>query len=98
MMALGVVVAAPTLNEDLRLGEAVEDLPAEQLVAEHGIEVLAVAVLPEGSRLNVGSLCADGGDPLPHRLGDELLAIVRPDVNGNTAQDEQIGQEVDDVG
>jgi hypothetical protein len=35
-----------TFDDDLRLGEAVEDLPVEQLVPEFRVEVLAVAVLP----------------------------------------------------
>jgi hypothetical protein len=34
MRALGVVMAPPVLNDDLGLGEAVEDLPVEQLVPE----------------------------------------------------------------
>ncbi len=74
-------MAAPALDDDLCLGEAVEDLPVEQLVAELGIEALAIAVLPRGPRLDVGCLRADGRDPLPHRPGDELRAVVGPDVN-----------------
>lgn len=46
MRALGVVVAAPSLDDDLRLGEAVKDLTVEQLIAELGVEALTVAVLP----------------------------------------------------
>jgi hypothetical protein len=38
-------VAAPALDDDLRLGEAVEDLPVQQFIAELGVEALAVAVL-----------------------------------------------------
>lgn len=56
------------------------------------------SVPPREARLDVGGPCTDGGDPLPHRRGDELRAAVRPDVIGNTAQDEQIGPGVDDVG
>jgi hypothetical protein len=40
--ALDVVVAAPDLDDDLRLGEGIEDLTVEQLVAELGVEALTV--------------------------------------------------------
>ena len=46
MWALGIVVAAPTLDDDPCLGEAVEDLTIQQFVAELGVEALAVTVLP----------------------------------------------------
>jgi hypothetical protein len=38
-------MAAPVLDDDFRLGEAVEDLSVEQLVPEFRVEALAVAVL-----------------------------------------------------
>ncbi len=40
--ALGVVVAEPGLNDDLRLGLALEGLVIEQLVAQLRVEALAV--------------------------------------------------------
>ena len=89
--------AAPALDDDLRLGKAVEDLPVEQLVAELGVEALAGSRSPMGPRLDVGGPGADGGDPVPHRLRHELRAVVGPDVIRHAAQDEQIGQDVDDV-
>jgi hypothetical protein len=42
-------------------------------------------------------LGANAGDPGLHRLGDELRFVVRVDVAGHTAQDEQVGQHVDVV-
>ena len=45
MRSLGVVVAAPGLEDDFRRGEAIEDLPVEQLVAKLGVEAFSVAVL-----------------------------------------------------
>ena len=76
MRALCVAVAAPAFDDDLRLGEAVEGLAVEQFVAELGIEALAVAVILRNSRLDVGSLRADGSDPLPRRFGDELRPVA----------------------
>lgn len=41
-----VVVPPSLFDQDLSLAEAVEELTVEQLVAEAGIEALAVSVLP----------------------------------------------------
>jgi len=73
---LGVVVSPPGFDDDLGLGEAVEDLTVEQFVAELRVEALAVAVLPRASRFDERCLCADGYDPLPYSLGDELRAVA----------------------
>ena len=97
MRALGVVVPPPGFDDDPRLGEAVEDLAVEELVAELRVEALAGAVLPRAARLDEGGLRPDGRDPLPHRLGDELGAVVRPDVARHAAEDEEVRQHVDDV-
>src|SRR5690606_2644038 len=74
------------------------DLTVEQFVAELRVEALAVAVLPRASRFDERCLCADGYDPLPYSLGDELRAVVGTDMAGHTTQDEQVRQGVDDVG
>jgi len=44
--ALRVVVPSPLLNDDPGFLQAVEDLSVQELVAEPGIEALAVSVLP----------------------------------------------------
>src|SRR5690606_37881275 len=95
---LGVVVSPPGFDDDLGLGEAVEDLTVKQFVAELRVEALAVAVLPRASWFDERCLCADGYDPLPYSLGDELRAVVGTDMAGHTTQDEQVRQGVDDVG
>src|SRR6187455_3497529 len=51
MWSLGVVVAPPCFDDDLGLGEAVEDLAVEEFVAKLRVEALAVAVLPRASGL-----------------------------------------------
>src|SRR5690606_3751821 len=95
---LGVVVSPPGFDDDLGLGEAVEDLTVKQFVAELRVEALAVAVLPRASWFDERCLCADGYDPLPYSLGDELRAVVGTDMARHAAQDEQVRQGVDDVG
>ncbi len=77
--ALGVVVAPSCLDDDLGLGEAVEDLAVEQFVTKLRVEALAVA-LSMASRLDERGLGAGSRNPLPHCLGDELRAVVRTNV------------------
>ena len=50
--ALCIVVLLPALDDDPRLSKAVEQLPVQQLVAELGVEALAVAVLPRAAGMN----------------------------------------------
>ena len=88
MWSLGVVVAPPCLDDDLGLGEAVEDLTVEQFVAKLRVEALAVAVLPRAARLDERGLGADSCNPLSHCLGDKLRPVIRTNVAGHAAQDE----------
>src|SRR5262245_51104566 len=78
-----VVVASPTLDDDLGLAQSVENLAVEQLIAKAGIEALDVAVLPGAAPLDAGGLGTDTRDPVLHRLGDELRPVVGADVSGN---------------
>ena len=91
-------MAAPAFDDDLGLGERVEDLAIEEFVAHSRIEAFDEAVLPWASRRDIGGACADGGDPFLHGPGDELRAIVGTNVLRRAAQDEQVGQDIDDVG
>src|SRR5690606_30512953 len=88
----------PVRTRDSGLFERVEDLAVEEFVAQASIEALDVAILPWASGCDVGSLRPDGGDPVLHGRGDELRAVVGTDVLRHAAQDEQVGQDVDDVG
>ena len=49
-----IVVASPTLDDDLGLAQSVENLAVEQLIAEASVEALDVAVLPGAAPLDVG--------------------------------------------
>ena len=97
MRAHGIVMPPPALDDDLGLPQRVEDLAVEQFVPQSGVEALDVAVLPRTARRDVGGLGTDRADPLLQRLGDELRPVVRTNVPGHAAQDEQIRQHVDDV-
>src|SRR5437762_2828393 len=78
----GVVVTTPAFDDDLRFPQRVEDLAIEQLVAQPGIKTLDEPVLPRTARRDVGGLCSDGTDPLLHRLGNELRAIIGTNMPG----------------
>jgi hypothetical protein len=88
----GVIVTPPCLDQHPCLGEAVEDLAVEQLVAKRTVEALVIAVLPWRARCDVQRLHADPAEPFLNRGSDELAAIVRPDMRWRTPRDEQLGK------
>ena len=90
-------MAPPSFDENLGFLEGVEYLTIQELVAQSGIETLDVAVLPGRSRLDEGGAGPDCSDPPPDGFGDELRAVVGTDPSRDAAQDEQVGQHVDDV-
>src|SRR5204862_7002120 len=90
-------VASAGGDDDLGFTQRVADLTVEQFVAQGRIEAFDEAVLPRAAGGDVSGLRPDGADPLLHRCGDELRAIVGTDVLGDAAQDEQVRQNVDDV-
>ena len=71
-----VVMPPPSLDQCLRFVESRELLAGQQLVAELGVEALAIAVFPRTTRLDVKRLHADPFEPGAHALGDELGAVV----------------------
>jgi hypothetical protein len=97
MWSFRVVVLPPLFNQDLRFPQAVEDFPVQQFIPEAGVEALTVSVLPRRTGLDVGRLGADCRNPVPNSLSYKLWAVVRPDVGGDTAQDEQVRQRINDL-
>src|SRR5262245_10851798 len=88
---------SPAFDDDLSLAQRVEDFAIEQFIAQACVEALDVAILPGATWCDVGGVCADRGDPLPHRLSHELWSVVGPDVARHATQDEEIGQHLDDI-
>jgi hypothetical protein len=84
-------VLPPRFDQHLGFHEGVEHLGVEQLVTKLAIERLVVAVLPWTGLLDVEGVDAEPAQPGPDGLGDELLSLVRADVLGRSALDEQIG-------
>ncbi len=76
MRAHGIVVPPPALDDDLRLGERVEDLTIEQFIPQSGVEGLDKAVLPWAAWRDVCRLGPDCRDPLLNGLRDKLRTIV----------------------
>lgn len=97
MRAHGVVVTPPTFDDDLGFLQRVDDFAAEQLIAKFRAEAFAISILPRSAGHDVGGLGSDRCDPFAHRRGHELRTIVRTNVSGNAAQDEQIREHVADV-
>ena len=71
-------MAPPVFDHDLYLLQGVEDFAVEQFITQFAVEALAVAVLPRTSRLDVGRLGSDGGNPFSKSNGDDLGAVIRP--------------------
>ena len=78
----GIVVTAPTLDDDLGFPQRVEYLAIEQFIAQAGIETLDVAVLPGAAGFDVGRLRPDCADPVLHPFSDELWAVARQEPGG----------------
>src|SRR3712207_2654118 len=91
----GVVVPAPGLEQDLRLLQAAEDLPVQQLVAELALEALAVAVLPGAPGLDEPGPDPEPPRPCSDRLGHGLGTVVRADVLGWAVAHGQLGQDLE---
>jgi len=83
-----VVVLTPAFDNDLRLGQRVEDLPVQQLVAQLAVEALAIAVLPGTTGIDERRFRAHHSNPLPYGPDDEFRAIVRADMAWPPTQDE----------
>ena len=90
-------MTAPSLDENLSLVERRELLTFKQLVAELGVEALAIAIFPWASRLDIECLHTDPTEPVAHVASDELRAIVGSDMLRRPVSDEEIGQALEDV-
>ena len=87
----------PYFNHDLRLLQCVEDFTVQQFIAQLSIEAFAISILPRTSWFDVSGLGPHGSDPVSKSDSDELGAIVRTNVCGNTPRDEQIAERLDHV-
>lgn len=97
MRAQSVVMIAPPARDAADLLQTVEDLAIEQFITQAGIEALDIAVFPRATGLDVEGGDTEAAQPSAHCMGDELGAIIGPDMLGRPMLDEQIGQHVDDV-
>jgi len=80
--AVAVVVEQPVVHGDLDVVVVVEVPAVGELLPEARVEALDDAVLPGTARIDVDGLDAVGGHELLDGLGDELRAVVGPDVLG----------------
>lgn len=97
MRAQSVVMIAPPAGDAADLLKAVEDFAIEQFIAQASVEAFDIAVLPGASGLDVKRGDAEPAQPFPHCIGNELGAVVGPDMLRRPVLYEQIGQHVDHV-
>lgn len=97
MRADGVVVPPPLFDDDLGFSQRVEDLTVEQLVSELAVEAFIVAVLPRAAWFDEERADAQPGEPFAKRRGDELRAVVGPDVGRRSMLLEQVRHGLKDV-
>jgi hypothetical protein len=81
----GVVSDDPVGEDDLGLGQGVEELDVEDLVAGAAVEGLDEGVLPGRARLDVGGGGLAQAAPVAQGVGDQLGAVVAADVLGSGA-------------
>ena len=91
-----VEVPTPGLDDHASLCERVEDLTVEKLIAQPCIEALDEPILPRTAWSDVRGLGADRGDPILHRRRNKLGPVVRTNMFGHAARDEEIRQHIDD--
>jgi len=78
----GVVFPAVVLDDHSGFGESPELLPVKAFIAESSVEALHIAVLPRAAGFDVDRLNPVLGEPLLHRLGDELAPVVASQEGG----------------
>ena len=61
-----VVRPSPLFDQDLRLAEAVEDLPVQNFIAKADVDAFAIAILSKQPGLNVSRLFVGCADPVPN--------------------------------
>ena len=71
------VVSPPALDDDLCLGERVEDLTIKQFIPQPGIERLDKAALPWAARRDVGGLRPNRRDPCLNRKCPPLQQVLQ---------------------
>lgn len=72
-------MAPPGFDQDLRLGQGVEDLPVQELVAHRAVEALAVVIFPWAARLPT-RLAARAGLCCAGRVEADRVTVVEPEV------------------
>lgn len=77
----GVVLQAPAVGQALSLGHRGEKLGVQEFIPESTVERFGKTVLPRGSWLDVGGGGAAGLAPALEGVGEELGAVVGPDVS-----------------
>ena len=87
-----IVLLSPLFDQDFGFLQGVEDLAIEQFVAELAVETLDIPVLPGAARFDEQGLSPQLAEPGAELLVGKLAAVIRTQMDGNTAGTEQPGQ------
>ena len=93
-----IVIASPTFDHDPGFLQRIEDLSIQKLVSQTRVEAFNEAILPRTAWRDVGRSASNSSNPLLDSNGDELRAIIRADVLRNAPQNEQVRQDIDNIG
>lgn len=76
MWSLRVVLLSPFFDDALGFTQGVDDFAIEHFASNPPVEAFAISFLPRCPRFDVGGFRADGSDPVPNRLRNELESIA----------------------
>jgi len=92
----GVVMVPPAFDQSLGFAQVIEYFSGKQLVAELGVEALAIAILPWACGRNVKRLHPNTAKPLAQGCSYKLWPIIRPDMLRWSVLQEQFKQNLFD--
>ncbi len=98
MGADAVVVVTPIGDEHLRFEQRGEAFAVQEFVSQLAVKRFDVAVFPGGAGLDKQRLDLQPTQPVFDGPGTELRTIVRAEVLGRPAADEEVAKRLEDLG
>jgi len=92
-----IVVPTPGPYERLGFQQGGEDFSVDEFVPQLAVEGLHIPVLPGTPRFYEKGCHSQSPQPITYHRGRELRTIIRSEVLGDTPEDEEIKQLVNDV-
>jgi len=87
----------PLIHQCLRLPDAIEDFPVQQIILQRAVEALTVAILPRTARFNI-SVSSRRYLPANHEaFGNELRAVFISNMFRDTMHDHRFHSLLNDL-